>query len=135
MSMVHNLRQPICNKDKAVLHLLLSTSSDPIGQVVGTIQDYPWSGGGYKKCELFEVPHMIRIWVQSILGTGQIILKPEDFKNDIYAIFGVDTGRIQETETQIVGFNKTPTPVSFARFLYGPPNQFTKKIKPDVLMD
>lgn len=135
MSMVHNLRQPICNKDAAVLHLERSCANNPIACVVGAIQDYPWSGGGYAKCDLFEIQHMIRIWAQSILGTAVIELKPADFKSDIYSIFGVDTGLVQETESQIDGFNKFPKPQSFARFIYGPPNQFVQKIKPDILMD
>lgn len=146
MSMVHNLNQPICNKDKAVLHLIVSCDptiqpeggqlpSQPIACLVGQIQDYPWSGQGYAKCELFEVPHMIRIWVQSILGKGVIELKPADFNTGVYEIFGVQVDVVQELETQILGFNKNPTPTSFARFLYGPPNQFTQKMKPDVLKD
>ncbi|MFT3926820.1 MAG: hypothetical protein QM778_30020 [Myxococcales bacterium] len=146
MSMVHNLNQGICNKDHAVLHLIVSCDpslqpaspalpSQPIACAVGSIQDYPWTGMGYNKCDLFEVPHMIRIWVQSILGEGVIELKPADFNTGVYQIFGVQVDVVQELETQVLGFNKSPTPTSFARFLYGPPNQFTQKMKPDVLRD
>ncbi|MFT3924450.1 MAG: hypothetical protein QM778_18070 [Myxococcales bacterium] len=134
MSMVHNLRQPICNKDGTVLHLVLSCERQPVACGIGAIRDYPWSGS-YKKCELFEIQHMVRIWSQAILGKAEIVHKPEDFRTGIYTVFGVDTFEVQELESQITGFNQHPTPGSFARFIYAPPNQFIQKMKPDVTID
>ncbi|MFT3927920.1 MAG: hypothetical protein QM778_35660 [Myxococcales bacterium] len=116
MSLIHNLRnQKQCNKDGATLHLIKNLGGITL----------PLSGG-YKPCELFEVPDMVRIYSQACMGKAAISLKPD------ISILGSANGLIQEDESQITGFTDKPTGPSLARFLFAPPNQFVKGLTDGV---
>jgi hypothetical protein len=124
MSLIHNLKnRKQCNKEGAKLHLLRHSSKDLL-IIISPGQILPLDPAGYKECDFFEVPDMPRIYSQSALELAQIKLKPADIR-DILGII-VDTGEVQEVETQIHGFNAKPTAQAFARFLFAPPNQFSK---------
>lgn len=113
MSLIHHLRSSkLCNKKGSTL---------PLRQALLGIT-LPIDGGSYDACKLFEIPDMVRIYSQSITGDAYINLKP-----DISAL-GPLTGVFQEIETQITGFNSIPTPEALARFLFAPPNYFSKAL-------
>lgn len=115
MSLIHHLRnKKMCNKDGSKLHLLKNLGGITL-PLIGN-----GANGGYKPCELFEIPDMVRIYSQAALGTAAITLKPD------IAVLGGLNGAIQEDETQITGFNDHPTAASLHRFLFAPPNQFSK---------
>ncbi len=125
-AMVNDLHgQKHCNKPNAQLKVHLG----------GLPVTLPLFGAGYKPCELFEVPDMVEIHIQAVLGRAKIPLKP----GDLNALGGlcpvVDAtclGKTQETESQIVGFDDTPTPEALARFVFAPPNAFVRGITDPV---
>jgi hypothetical protein len=128
MSLIHALRgRKICNIDGAKLGLKLT-----LGLTL------PIDGSTYKECALFEIPDMVRIYGQSVVGGGDLTnphgahinLKPD------LSILGDLTGVFQETDSQITGFDSTPDAKALARFLFGPPNQFVAGMsKPPVTAD
>ncbi len=125
-AMVNGLHgQKHCNKKDAKLKVHLG----------GLPLTLPLFSSGYKPCELFEVPDMVEIHIQAVLGRAKIPLKP----GDLNALGGlcpiVDAtclGKTQETESQIVGFDDTPTPEALARFVFAPPNEFVRGITDPV---
>jgi hypothetical protein len=134
MHMVRNLNQQLCNKQGTRLMIIRSPGLNGTFTLVGGL---PLDPAGYPKCELFDVPHMVRLWVRAILKDpkAKIALKP-DYLQVFKALGLADPEMVQEWETQIHGFHGGhPTPESFARFIYGPPNQFTKGLIEPVSRD
>lgn len=125
-AMVHGLHgQKHCNKPDARLKVSLG----------GLPVTLPLFGGGYAPCELFEVPDMVEVHIQAVLGRAEIALKP----GDLNALGGlcpvIDAtclGQTQEKESQIIGFDDTPTPEALARFVFAPPNEFVRGITDPV---
>ncbi len=130
MSLIHGLRnRKQCNKDKAVLKFaFLPLPTIPLFQ----------EATGFAECDLFHIADMVRVYSQANTyntheGTTRedlVFLKPD------ISILGGLNGGIQETETQITGFTLQPTAQAFHRFLFAPPNQFSKGlIVPPVTAD
>ena len=121
MSLIHALRnRKMCNKKDAVVRLHLGGTS---------FAQFPALGGAYAPCDLFEIPDMVRIYSQAnlqdpVLG---VPLSSVPLKPDLSLLGGIN-GAIQQQEAQIVGFTDHPTAVSLHRFLFAPPNQFSKRL-------
>ncbi len=125
-ALVHNLHgQKHCNKPNAKLAVHL-------GPIPLTL---PLTGPGYAPCELFEVPDLVEVYVRAVLGRARIDLKP----GDLNALGGLCPvldaaclGATQEKESEIVGFDDTPTAEALARFVFSPPNAFVQGISDPV---
>ncbi|MET0340872.1 MAG: hypothetical protein ABW252_07705 [Polyangiales bacterium] len=119
LSMIHvsnGLR--ICNKENAILKV----QTNGLGELT-----FP-ATGGYKACDLIEIPDALENYMRALIGKGNISIKDEGAK--MLAVLGEtlgitgSVGQIQEKESQITGFSDKPTPQSLARFLFAPRNKF-----------
>jgi hypothetical protein len=124
MSLLHTLNgTPLCNKEGATI----SVPQIPFGPV----------GGPYAKCAFVEIPDPGEAYVQATLKRFEVKLKDEGLKGlaalgQAIGLTG-STAEIQETESQIVGFNDKPTAESMARLLFAPSTAFTKNLFGDIL--
>ncbi|MET0286255.1 MAG: hypothetical protein ABW352_17380 [Polyangiales bacterium] len=124
MSMLHTINgTPLCNKEGATV----SVPQIPFGPV----------GGPYAKCAFVEIPDPGEAYVKATLKRFEVKLKDEGLKGlaalgQAIGLTG-STAEIQESESQIVGFNDKPTPESMARLLFAPHAAFTKNLFGDIL--
>jgi hypothetical protein len=124
MSLLHTINgTPLCNQEGATV----SVPQIPFGPV----------GGPYAKCAFVEIPDPGEAYVKATLGTFEVKLKDEGLKglSALGQAIGLtgSTAEIQETESQIVGFDDTPTPESLARLLYAPQTAFNKNLFGEIL--
>jgi hypothetical protein len=124
MSMIASLNgQKVCNKTGGFIKATTN---------IGDLFFPAFNGQGYKECELVEIQDALEIYSQSVIGKAKIQIK--DSFADLLAAFGSATGisgsvgEIQERESQITGFNSTPTPRSLARFIFAPRNEWVNNL-------
>ncbi|MDP3277297.1 MAG: hypothetical protein Q8Q09_19065 [Deltaproteobacteria bacterium] len=75
--------------------------------------------GTYSACEIFEVPDAAVFYLQTVIGTGNIEMKP-GFLRLAGNISPALMDGILSRETEIEGFDTTPTPQAVNRMVFAP---------------
>jgi hypothetical protein len=84
--------------------------------------------GTYAECEIFEVPDSAVFYLQTVLGEGRIEMKP-GFLRLAGNIAPSLMDRILSSESDIVGFDTTPSPEAINRMVFAPDARRTALIR------